>query len=107
MIKGIRAGELICKGCGKEMPNGTYGKYCPDSANACRQKAYRKGEKGKRYTEEYNKRYKRPDVEIVCEVCGDMFITARKSRYICDSMECRKKGASLRFKKWKDRGENG
>ena len=95
MIKEIRGGELICKGCGKDMPDGTYGKYCPETMNACRQKAYRKGEKGKRYTEEYNKRYKRPDIEKICEVCGMEFKTARSNQYVCSKVECRKGGLIL------------
>lgn len=46
----------------------------------------RKQEKYKAYTREYNKKYKRPDIDKVCELCGAKFVTARESQTLCS--EC-------------------
>ena len=65
-------------------------------------KAYRATEKGKAMTRFLNLRYKRPDIDKICEVCGDAFKTARKSRYICSKAECQDKGKYLRQKKYRE-----
>lgn len=46
----------------------------------------RKQEKYKAYTREYNKRYKRPDIKKVCDICYTIFVTARESQVVCS--EC-------------------
>ena len=40
-------------------------------------------EKGRAYVKEYNKRYKRVDIEKVCSGCQGDFITARKDQELC------------------------
>ena len=83
--------EKTCKQCGDSFTwnefDGRYPnkEYCSD---ACRQKKYRQSERGMSYIKKYNQRYKRPDIEKTCAVCGGTFKTARKNRYICDNMEC-------------------
>lgn len=61
---------------------------------------YRQTEKGKEKVKRDNLRYKRPDLDKVCEVCGETFKTARLSRYICDKPECKKKAGYYRMKKY-------
>lgn len=49
----------------------------------CRMRLLRKKEKYKAYTKEYNKRYKRKDLEKVCIICNEQFTTARASQSCC------------------------
>ena len=73
--------------CGKKMEVEHYdsrGKYNKRSCSeACRQRVYRKTEKGKAATIEYNKRYKRPEKEYTCHVC-DTVIKSTRKRIFCD-----------------------
>lgn len=64
-------------------------------------RAYRQTEKGKAMTKFLNLRYKRPDIDKVCQICGEGFKTARKNRYICSKEECQDKGKYLRQKKYR------
>ena len=66
-------------------------------------KAYRATDKGKAMTRFINLRYKRPDIDKICQVCGEWFKTARKNRYICSKIECQNKGKYLRNKKYRAR----
>lgn len=54
-----------------------------------RVQVWRKTLKGKAYTKEYNKRYKRPDIDKICEHCKGEFVTARKLQWLCG--ECSEK----------------
>jgi hypothetical protein len=56
---------------------------------------YRLTERGRRMVVDQNKRYKRPDIEYACCVCGEKFISARKDRKACNREECRKKMRSI------------
>lgn len=64
-------------------------------------KAYRATDKGKAMTRFLNLRYKRPDIDKECQICGEVFKTARKNRYICSKAECQDKGKYLRQKKYR------
>lgn len=101
--------RVKCKICGKDFKvkacHVTRRKIC--NSRKCRladrrlaMKAYRETDKGREMVKLYNLRYKRPDIEKVCEVCGEVFKTARESRYICGKPECKKKGEYLRMKKY-------
>lgn len=48
-----------------------------------RAQVWRKTLKGQVYTKEYNKRYKRPDIDKVCGHCKEVFVTARKAQVLC------------------------
>lgn len=72
--------------------------YC---SGKCRQKAYRVGNQGKQSVARYNLRYKRPDVQRVCKVCNETFITSRTVRYICDRPDCRSKARYITTKQYR------
>ena len=91
--------RCICEGCGKELEVGNWNRYCKDTAKRCRQRAHRKTEEGKAYVKNYNKRYKREDLNLKCDVCGCTFVSARKNRYVCDKEECRKAAAVIAKKR--------
>lgn len=81
-----RVRQLNCKvdGCeGKAVSNDLCSKH--NMSN------YRKTDKGKAYVKEYNKRFKRPDIDKVCKSCGDGFITARKTQELCSKCSGYKK----------------
>lgn len=103
---------LSCKVCGKRFEVRPYHKdrrkFCGDPecvkndiANSMRE--YRKTEKGKAAVIKDNERHKRPEVEIKCEVCHEVFKTARKSRYICSKTECQESAVYIRIKKYRSR----
>ncbi len=48
-----------------------------------RMQLYRKTVKSKAYTKEYNKRYKRKDINKLCVHCQKPFVTARRSQELC------------------------
>ena len=56
-----------------------------DMCPKCNMRAYRATPEGKASTKAYNQRYKRPDIEKVCDVCHDTFLTARESQVSCSS----------------------
>jgi len=73
-------------GCGKEFeyrPNIAYEKKYFN--RACQMRARRRTEKGKAYLDQYNKRYKRVELEWICQfpLCGKIVISAHR-RTMCD-----------------------
>jgi len=52
----------------------------------------RKQESYKNYIKQYNKRYKRPDINKVCDVCQAVFVTARASQNLCSTCSGSSKG---------------
>ena len=67
---------------------------------ACQMRAKRRTEAGKAYVEQYNKRYKRIEVEWVCQypMCGKMVISAYK-RVFCDEHSGKPVNYAKRMKK--------
>lgn len=63
--------------------------------------AFRATEIGKIRVKLDNQRYKRPDIDKICQICGEWFKTARKNRYICSKAECQNKGKYLRMKRYR------
>lgn len=56
------------------------------------QRLRRSNKKYRNYVKDYNKRYKRKDIDKVCEVCKEDFVTARKNQYLCSKCSGSKKG---------------
>lgn len=56
---------------------------------------YRATAQGKAATKEYNKRFKRPDIKKVCELCHNEFVTARKEQILCGGCSGSPKGNYL------------
>jgi hypothetical protein len=56
---------------------------------------YRLTERGRMAVKECNRRYKRPDIEYKCTICGERFISARKKREACSKKECQRKMRSI------------
>lgn len=73
-------------GCGKEFEWSGKGKKRKYYDRACQMRARRKTEAGKKYVEEYNKRYKRAEKEIKCKfpLCGVVFRSSYSTRVYCD-----------------------
>ncbi len=63
---------------------------------------YRATEKGRAYVREYNKRYKRPDIDKICELCGIGFITAKESQKFCSKCSGGGEAVYLNYKKYRD-----
>jgi hypothetical protein len=97
---------MECLICGIEfIPFGMKtARYC---SARCRQRKYRDSEGGKETTREYNKRYKRPDIEITCLFCGDKVITARANQRCCGKEECKRRGRSKSTRDCLDRKKKG
>lgn len=81
------------KMCGKES--------CYREDKRLTMRAYRQTENGRAMVKHHNLRYKRPDVDKTCGICGQLFKTARENRYICSKEECQDKGKYLRQKKYR------
>lgn len=75
--------EKVCCVCGEEF--GAKLKNAEVCSNKCRQRKYRESERGKAQVVEYNKRYKRVELEWICQFpeCGKMVISAHR-RTMCD-----------------------
>lgn len=75
--------KVKCSVCDEEFESCTgKAEVC---SNKCRMRKYRETEKGQAKVAEYNKRYKRVDLEWICQFpeCGKMVISAHK-RTLCD-----------------------
>lgn len=75
-------------GCGNEFLRETRSNPAYEKKyfnRACQMRARRRTEKGKTYTEEYNKRYKRAEQKWECRfpLCGKTVISTRRRKY-CD-----------------------
>ncbi len=101
---------IKCKICGVEVEVKPYdinrrtlceSVECHKEDRRLAMKAYRQTEAGKAMTKFLNLKYKVPDIDKVCQVCGEQFKTARKNRYICSKPECQAKGKYLRIKKYR------
>lgn len=68
-----------------------------------RMREYRATERGKVAMRLQNMRYKRPDIEHICRVCGDKFLSARKNRVACDKEECQRKDKVRRINECRSR----
>jgi hypothetical protein len=76
--------ECTCVECGEMFSAVTmFAEIC---SPRCRQRRYRRTEKGKANVLKFNKKVKRRRVKRVCGICGIDFKTTRKSRLYCD--EC-------------------
>lgn len=56
-----------------------------DLCSKCNMRERRKQDKYKAYTREYNKKYKRPDINKVCRECGCLYKSARLNQRKCSS----------------------
>lgn len=65
--------------------------------------AYRRTEKGRAYVIEYNKRYKRPVINKVCEICKGEYTTARLTQMLCGDCSGSKKAKYLALKQYRKR----
>ena len=74
---------------------------CHKESKRLAMKVYRATDKGKAMTRFLNLRYKRPDIDKTCHVCGEAFKTARENRYICSKAECQDRGKYLRQTKYR------
>jgi len=87
----------ICRECGEKFEATTsFAKWC---GSRCRMRKYRRSEKGKAAVVEQNRRYKRPDIERVCEGCQGGFVTARKSQLFCSG--CGKESSYFALKRYR------
>ena len=70
-------------GCNREFERSGKRKYYD---RACQMRVIRRTDAGKAYVEEYNKRCKRPEVEIKCKfpLCGVEFMSSYSNRKYCD-----------------------
>jgi len=73
--------DCSCVVCGDRFSAKTM--FATVCGSRCAMRRYRSTEKGRTRVKEYNKRYKRPDIEKVCSVCGLEFVTARESQEFC------------------------
>lgn len=97
--------KIKCRECGNEFEVKGYNAgrvcFCSDACRgayrrkdaAIRQRAWRQTERGKASTVKYNSRFKRPEIELVCLICGDKFKTAHKRKKRCDKSECKAKAS--------------
>ncbi len=65
---------------------------------------YRATEKGRAYVREYNKRYKRPDINKICGLCKIEFVTARVEQWLCG--ECSGSGKANYLTQKRNRNNN-
>ena len=56
-----------------------------DLCSKCNMRRRREQGKHRTYDREYNKRYKRPEINKVCKLCKEDFITARKEQFLCSN----------------------
>lgn len=73
---------LKCVECGCDFEGMTmFARYC---GGVCRQRVYRKTDKGKASVVKSNAKVKVRDRKKKCIHCGEEFVTARKNRKLCD-----------------------
>jgi hypothetical protein len=74
--------KVTCIECEEKFESKTmFAELC---SGKCRQRRYRRTQKGKANVLKFSKKVKKRVVKRVCGVCGDDFKTTRKDRVRCD-----------------------
>ena len=80
----VKSFDLVCEVCEKPFKGKTmFATVCGDS---CRTRRWRETEKGKACVARSNAKLKRPDINKVCSICKEPFVTAREDQGLCS--EC-------------------